>query len=177
MDKNFLSFADTQDVSLSRKTLPIGFNALEFNDILKISNVKRGAFTNLFIFGGKEDCIDIMRFSQDIRIENCTLHPNGLFASTIKGGCDHITFRNVIIQRHGKKTDIDIGNFTEVTSKKTRNVVLDHVSMDDGSPVRVRVLNGEKPKLIGTNAKIKDYSFFWPIINFGFKIYKLFKKD
>lgn len=74
---------------------------------------------------------------------------------TIKGGSHNITLKNVTLYWHGSETDIDIGNWSDQSDELTTNVRLVNVLSHDDKPVRVRVLWGEVPEVIGGNVVVR----------------------
>jgi len=163
-DKNYKSYADVSDMEiLDQEICP--HEPLEYSDILKFSNAQNMLAKNLKVCGGKEDVIDINRKCNNILIINCLLSGNGKYIFTIKDSTN-ITIKDCVIDRAGKDFDIEIGNYSTTGSTKVINVVLDNVTRTDGKPIKVNVLNGNKPVLVnGTKAKI---TVVWPIF---WKIY------
>jgi len=146
-DKNYLSIADggvigTRDLGVL--TPPDNTYA----DTLKITSQSYdGVIRAKCIDGGHEDCIDINNRCHDIKIFADALYSGGDYVATIKGGCHDITLHGVIY-RGGKTTDIDLGNWSDQSHDRTTGIRLD-LTRADGSPVRVRLLDADPPKLIG----------------------------
>ena len=151
-DKNYLSFADVSRKTIMDTTLvPLDDT---YADTLKLSHADFIEVIRCVIYGGHEDCIDINRDCVDVLVKDCRLIPDGKYAVTIKGGSCMVHLQNVVIDVHGSETDIDIGNWSDQSGFLTTGVVLENVTMADGSPVRCRVLWGEKPMVVGGNVKV-----------------------
>jgi hypothetical protein len=119
-----------------------------YADTLKITGGSHsGRITAARIDGGREDCIDINDRSHHIEINATALHSGGHYVATIKGGSHHITLRGKI-GRPGATTDIDLGNWSDQSNDRTTAIRLD-LTRADGSPVRVRLINADPPRLIG----------------------------
>ena len=151
-DKNFRSYADCMNCLIENETLCPPDES--YADTLKFSNAHGVTVRECSIFGGTEDCIDLNRGCTYITIKDCDLMPAGKYAVTIKGGTSAIQLKNVFIHDHGDETDIDIGNWSDQSKEPTGSVILQNVCMTDGSPVRCRVLWGERPIVIGGNVKV-----------------------
>jgi hypothetical protein len=168
-DYNYRSYADCSDVLIDGERIKPD-NCLDYDDVLKFSNVKYAVVTKSDVWGGKEDCIDMNRNCSDICINDSYLFPRGKYGMTIKGGTKNVTLRNVTFLGHGKEADIDIGNWSDQSQEKTTNIKLIDVIASDGKPVRVRVLWGDPPEVVGGNVKIVIVS---PVL---VKIYRFLRK-
>lgn len=168
-DYNYRSYADCSDVLIDGERIKPD-NCLDYDDVLKFSNVKYAVVTKSDVWGGKEDCIDMNRNCSDICINDSYLFPRGKYGMTIKGGTKNVTLRNVTFLGHGKEADIDIGNWSDQSQEKTTNIKLIDVIASDGKPVRVRVLWGDLPEVVGGNVKIVIVS---PVL---VKIYRFLRK-
>ena len=154
-DVNYFSIADRDGVEVLSCTLPgVNENPLNYSDILKLSKATNIVVKDCHIIGGKEDCIDMNRYCENILVEDTTVTSNGNYCFTIKGGTKNVTLRNVVIEKHGKWYDIDLGNWSDQSNELTTNVVLDNVTSADGKPVKVRVLWADVPTVIGGNVKV-----------------------
>lgn len=156
MDNNFRSYADVDGVTIKDEVITPD-NPTQYNDILKLSNAKNVDIIGAFITGGSEDCVDMNRNCQNVFIANTALCPNGKFGVTIKGGTRSVIIQNVEFVKHGSETDIDIGNWSDQSNEPVRQVTLANVRAMDERPVRVRVLWGERPNVIGGNVKLIVY--------------------
>lgn len=154
-DINYYSIADRNDVEVLSRTLPdVGINPSDYSDTLKLSKATNIVVKDCVIYGGKEDCVDMNRYCENILIESTTVISNGSYCFTIKGGTKSVTLRNVVVQKHGKSYDIDLGNWSDQSNNLTTNVVLENVTSTDGKPVTVRVLWADAPTVIGGNVKV-----------------------
>ena len=155
-DKNYESFADVEDVEITGVTFPAaGVDVNEYSDILKLSHAKNIKVKDCYIYGGREDCVDMNRECENITIENTNVHSGGKYCFTIKGGATNVTLRNVTIDGHGSEVDIDLGNWSDQSNKLTTGVVLENVTSKSGKPVTCRVLWADKPTVIGGNVVVK----------------------
>ncbi len=120
------------------KPLPEGV----WSDTIKFSN---SSFIHVRVHGrltgGREDCVDINNGSHDIRVEAEEWESGGLFVATVKGGSWNIMLVGKIV-KHGRETDIDLGNWSDQNRERTRNVCLS-LTCDDA--IKVRVLNAWEP--------------------------------
>jgi hypothetical protein len=116
-------------------------------DLLKISGCVRlrVIVDCLYASSCLEDAIDI-NHSHDIEVLVNDLFAAKNYCATIKGGSTNI--RIVVARQHGHggETDYDLGNFSDQSNARTTGVSL-HINTEDRSPVRVRVLSADKPKL------------------------------
>lgn len=155
-DINYCSISDKDGVEITGLTLPSNdVNPNDFSDILKLSNASNIIVKDCYIFGGKEDCVDMNRGCNNILIENTKVKSNGLYCFTIKGGTKNVTLKDIVIENHGKEVDIDLGNWSDQSNELTTNIVLDNVKCLNGDSVTVRVLWADTPTVIGGNVKVK----------------------
>lgn len=95
---------------------------------------------------GYEDVADINNRSQFVALHAGVWDISGSkYGFTVKGGSSDVLLYG-FVKGHGEECDVDLGNWSEQSNDKTRRVTLDLYS-DDGSPIRVRVLNSERPHL------------------------------
>lgn len=169
-DNNYHSIANVSFASFVGEELAPPFPG-QYDDILKISGATDIKVQDCVINlqgGNREDGIDINRFCKNIDIYDCHVAAGRRYSVTIKGGCSGVHIRNLVI--HGPRgkegVDIDLGNYSDSTMKKTGWVILDNVSRKDGNPVTIRVGNASKPYIINCpNARI----LFWQSL--GLKAY------
>lgn len=154
-DKNYRSYADIDGVYINGELIQPPDNS--YADTLKFSKATTVLVDNCDITGGYEDVIDMNRYCGGIEIRNCRLFSKGEYCATIKGGSKNIVLRDVVIDNHGKTYDIDLGNWSDQSKEKTTDVELINVTSLDGSPVTVRVLNADKPRVEGGNVKLTVY--------------------
>ncbi len=152
-DKNYESYAGQNGVVVEGRKIDGGPG---YNDMLKFSDCTNFRVTECYIVGGSEDCVDMNRGKGGL-IENTMFEPRGSFALTAKGGFSNLHLRNVMVRGRGKETTIDLGNWSDQAPwKMTKNIVLENLTSEDGSPVSVRVLWAQKPKVIGGNVRVED---------------------
>ena len=155
-DKQYRIYADTNNVHIFDEMIAPPDDT--YHDTLKFSNVNGALVERCKIIGtGPEDAVDLMRYSRDIVIRNCTLLAQGKYCITIKGGCKNIILENVIIENRGSETEIDLGNRSHFIDEITDGIILRNVTASDGKPVRVRVLNAKPPIVEGGNVKVTVY--------------------
>ena len=188
MDKNYVSFAKRKDISVTESNMPLANNvaeygkecvvslpratALIYDDILKFSLCSGVNIEDMDIYGGKEDCIDIVRGSNYF-LKNLILRPSKKGCGiTIKGGVHGVILENITFANEGGAYEIDLGNWTHYDYKSRRKVsaiTIKNVKMADGGKVRIRVLHSAKPVFLGdfSNIEVVRYhpfvvaSFFW----------------
>jgi len=171
-DVNWKSFADVKNIKLEKETVSPP-NPENYDDILKFSNVQNANVYDCDINpkgGNKEDGVDINRFCKNIRMVKTSIRSGEKYAVTIKGGSEDILLQNVIILGRGKEgVDIDIGNYSDSTMKKSQNIMLANVNRADGKPVTLRV--GHAKNIFITDSNIKKLRFQ----SIGLKLYVYFK--
>ena len=145
-------------------------------DALKITNSKNGIINAGKIIGGYEDCVDINNHCSGVTIIAELWEPRGDYLATIKGGSSVIQLHG-IVRGHGKVVDIDIGNISDQSDDLTTMVML-NLKHEDGDPITIRVLGGDKPILINFNTQRYVYKFvLWSGFRSLFlKTYKQLKK-
>lgn len=163
-DKNYRELHTGETINGELISPPASF--YPWSDTLKASNVSLANVIDCTIAGGMEDAMDINRVSTFIKLQNCKLQSGGLYCMTIKGGSYEIELTDVVILLHGSEVDIDLGNFTEANQDKTTRITLRNVTSTDGKPVIVRVINADRPTVIGGNVKvIVPWWAYWPFWN------------
>jgi hypothetical protein len=174
-DTNYVSHADVQDLILRDVVVDPrleGKDPAAFDDLFKLSKVERAEITNLTVDGGglqRENAIDCNRECKGIKILGAKLAAGKQNALTIKGGCSDILVFNVEITRPGGNCDIELGNHSDQSRKKTTGVVIDNVWRKDGKPVRLRVGHADWPRIVNSNVKI-DY-----VMSYLLKTYLFFR--
>jgi hypothetical protein len=151
-DVNLASYANEEGIDLVGNGL---LDGQKFDDALKLSNCRGVTVREYEILGGREDCIDINR-GKLINVRDCSLHPKGRYAMTIKGGAECVIVENVTIFGRGSEVDIDLGNWSDQCGEKTTGVVLRNVRGNTSEPVRVRVLHAGLPLVDGGNVRVLD---------------------
>lgn len=94
-------------------------------------------------YGGRDACVDVNNKCRALRIVVDELWPTGQFAATIKGGSKAVSLTGRLM-RHAKTYDVIIGDWSDQSHDSTAGVSL-AITPDDGRPVTVCVLAGEKP--------------------------------
>jgi hypothetical protein len=159
-DINLISFIgpvnNGQTVDMSGEEL----NGLGFTDTVKCTTELQD-FTGKFglVIGGNEDCIDVNNRCKKIDIFAKTWKPTGKHLATIKGGSEEVCVRGDVIS-HGEEVDVDLGNWSDQSQKKTKKTALGLISKD-GEKISIRVLKSEKPTLLPNTGPYK-YVFPWP---------------
>jgi len=121
---------------------------------LKLSFCKNIKIQNSQIYGGSEDCVDIVR-GENIYFYNCTFfaNPGTKQHVTVKGGARNITFKNCKFIGSFKNwwngACIDLGNWTDyddVDRPKTRDIKIVDCEMQNVTfPLLCRRLYANSP--------------------------------
>jgi hypothetical protein len=171
-DVNYRSYANEYGVKLVAEAImpPAGER---YSDTLKFSNCTEATVGFCVIHGSDEDVIDINNYCNEITIHGCDFYVKGKFGLTIKGGSKNVTVSRCNFIGSGKETDIDIGNWSDQSSELTTGIVLENLTRADGKHVRVRVLWGDAPTVIGGKVKVTVYpKIIVKIIRLAQKVYK-----
>lgn len=162
-DNNFLSLADQTDrfhSGLHIDPREEGKNPADFDDLLKISRCTRisvGCFT---VLGGglqRENAIDLNRECQAVLLSDGTIEAGRQNAITIKGGCADTHLCRIVIIRAGGNCDVELGNHSDQSAKRTTRTYLHDVARSDGKPLRVTVGNADWPRCTGTTRIERQY--------------------
>lgn len=97
--------------------------------------------------GGKEDCVDANNGSHDITVYADFWSPTGKFAITAKGGSRRLWFHGKLL-RHAAEADVDVGNHSDQSPERTREVFLELKPEAGIGPITVRILHGHLPTLV-----------------------------
>lgn len=144
-DKNYRSITEDGTFDDRPEILPpTAEEARQYDDILKLSNVRASQIANKTIHGGTEDCIDIVR-GHDLRFENVRLLPvkNGI---TIKGAADFVDFIGLEFLLPGKDQEIELGQFDNYWYPGRETpwwCTFRGRGRTDGKPVRIKVWDFE----------------------------------
>jgi hypothetical protein len=166
-DKNYDAFPD----QAGRETLHLGpenwvppANPLDYDDIVKMSAKKDSVVEGITISGGREDCSDAVRGS-NYTWRRVVFAPLGAGVLTIKGSIDGWLVDACLLAKHGKKRDIEVGQFDNYWfpgRPPTRNGMITRTLSEDGKPVRVQLWDAEEPLVTASNVKItKIPKFIW----------------
>lgn len=144
---------------------------------LKLSFCRNVLVRNTQVFGGYEDCVDIVR-GENIYFENCTFFtgPRTKQHITCKGGAKNITFKNCkfvgSFRNWWDGACIDLGNWTDyddVDRPMVRNVNIINCDMQDlNYRVLYRRLYSETPNVLnskglGLNIPTIFVKAFWQL--------------
>lgn len=155
-DKNALGFAwrpGQKQYALSLSNCEI--NGSGVSEGLKLSFCRNVYVDNCTIFGGYEDCVDIVR-GENITFKNCKfISQKSKQHITAKGGVKNLSFINcTFVNSFSKFYDgacIDLGNWTDyddVDRPMVRNVLIQDCRMDNvATPILYRRLYSETPKV------------------------------
>jgi len=151
-DKNYKSFELLVGQAAAGERL-VPHDPLEYDDTMKAYKCERSTFSNFYVSGGKEDCLDVGRETFDCTFQNFMVLSNGQYVGTIKGGSHRNLFRNWRVLRHGKTVDFEIGNWSTYNFEKSTGNIFENISSDDGKPVTYCYRLGCKPTVINSNMK------------------------
>jgi hypothetical protein len=148
VDRNFKSYADVRGIAIDGLHTD---GLAGFDDALKFSHAEGCYVTNSVIGDGTqiENAIDMNRECKYICISDSTLHAGGYNAITIKGGCENIILKNLMIYPGGN-CDIELGGWSDQSKNKTTKVHIVNVRRIDGKPIRLRVINADYPTVQNT---------------------------
>src|SRR4051812_31637146 len=108
-DLNFYSIANEsdfhRDVGILEPTDP------NTADTLKLSNCNNGHVSAERVVGGKEDVCDINRGAA-LSVFIAEIVSGGDYCFTVKGGAEDVWIEGTIL-KHGKVTDVDLGNISD----------------------------------------------------------------
>lgn len=167
-DHNYKSYADTSRIKVSGEVLHPGHPS-DWDDTMKLSNLKDSIFLNGEVWGGRENAIDANRYCRNVKVWKYDLIGGDQCAIVCKGGCSQMTFSNILIEPSIKaRYDIEIDGWSD-QSRDTSDVTLEEIYRKDGKPVRVVFGRFVKPRIIGGNCKI---SWFWTILLHAYNIIK-----
>lgn len=155
-DKNALGFGWRP----GQKQYALSINNCEINgsgvsEGLKLSFCRNVNVDNCTIFGGYEDCVDIVR-GENITFKNCKfISQNSKQHITAKAGIKNLSFINCTFVNSFRKfydgACIDLGNwadYDDVDRPMVRNVLIEDCRMDNvGTPILYRRLYSETPQV------------------------------
>lgn len=104
--------------------------------------------------GGYEDCVDVNNGCRDIVVSAPDGYAaNGEYVSTVKGGSQQVVIAGPILV-HGRVVDHGLGNWSDQSDHRTRDVVLDTPAR--GGPVTYYRMNADTPRAgLGVELKCK----------------------
>lgn len=148
-DTNWISYVgptdDNRTVGPNDWTAPK--NPLDYDDLVKCSDLNDFIIEGLTIPAGREDSIDCVRGKRYI-IRNCTVHGT----ITLKGAIDSYLIENCVISG-----TIEIGQFDNYWTPHrppTRHGVIRNVSSPDGTPVRVKLWDATHPLVLNSKVRV-----------------------
>lgn len=151
-DKNYKSFADVDNLYISNVCFKP--SSEEFDDILKLSHATNCVVSNVVVFGGKENAIDLNRTCENITILGCRLYGGRQAAIVVKGGCKNIYISGTqIAQDPSSWCDVLVDDWSD-QSRKASEVTLVSCYREDGKPLRIVFGRFRKPKIASTNYRI-----------------------
>jgi hypothetical protein len=122
-------------------------NPLDYDDLVKCSDLNDFIIEGLEIPAGREDSIDCVRGRRYI-IRNCVIHGT----VTLKGAIDGYCIENSVVSG-----TIEIGQFDNYWTPgrlPTRHGVIKNVISPDGTPVRVKLWDATHPLVLNSKLKI-----------------------
>lgn len=146
-DHNLFSYTGPADngriIDDSSLTLATASPSPEWQDTLKLTTGLSDFFLQVgTIYGGSEDCVDINGGAKRLVIVAQEWHSGGKYVATVKD-CQDVSLTGEIMIG-GTVCDVDLGNYSQQGGTKVTGTHLNYHKAD-GSPIRVRVLNAEKP--------------------------------
>jgi hypothetical protein len=148
-DVNWRSYVGPQDNGklITSEDWQAPSNPKEYDDLFKCSNVVGLTARGLTIPASREDSIDCVRGS-DYLIQSCTIQGS----VTVKGAIDGFELNNCVISG-----TVELGQYDNYWFKgraPTRNVRLGNCCSPDGSPIRIKIWDGEVPFTFDSDLRI-----------------------
>jgi hypothetical protein len=176
MDINLHSFNGPEDNDRLVVMLEPIVPGPEISDTIKCSTGLSG-FIGRFarVHAGKEDALDVNNRCRDLNlVAQAWVLGGAKYGITVKGGSRNVTVEGAVEGR-GQECDVDLGNGSDQSNEKTAGVKL-NLWRVDGQPVRVRVLNADRPELFNG-----PYKWVFPSPNIWFhsffvKAFLLFRR-
>jgi hypothetical protein len=148
-DVNWRSYVGPQDNGklVTSEDWQAPSNPKEYDDLFKCSNVDGLTARGLTIPASREDSIDCVR-GKDYSFQSCTIEGS----VTIKGAISGLELANCVISG-----TVELGQYDNYWTKgrpPTRNVILSNCTSPDGSPIRIKIWDGEVPFTPNSNVQI-----------------------
>jgi hypothetical protein len=148
-DTNWRSYVGPQDDGLTVDSIDwqAPLNPMDYDDLVKGSNVSNLCVSGLTIPASREDSIDCVRGS-NYTVQNCTVGGS----ITVKGAINGFTLYGSCVSG-----TIELGQYDNYWTRgraPTQNVSILDCTSPDGSPIRVKVWDAELPFVRNTNVKI-----------------------
>jgi len=156
-DVNWRSYVGPQDNGklVTSEDWQTPSEPLEWDDLFKCSNVSNLSACGLVIPASREDSIDCVRGS-GYYFQSCVIQGS----VTIKGSIDGLSLTNCVISG-----TVELGQYDNYWTRgraPTRNVSLVNCCSPDGSPIRVKIWDGETPIVQNTKVKlVKIPKWIW----------------
>lgn len=135
--------------------------AKNYSDILKFSDQQGFTLIGCQVDQGKEDSVDINNFCREITLDGkFGIGGGGNQVITIKGGCDTVWVTGT---SYGNR--IEIGNWSDQTYNKSKNIVL-NIASANGQPIKVYIGRAENVSCQGnckkdTFGSLKITAYWW----------------
>jgi hypothetical protein len=123
------------------------FNGAGYSDAIHCSRVDDFYPKFGTVISGDEDAADVNNECCGVGLEAKRWVLGGRLGFTAKGGSIGTTFSGEV-EGQGKECDVDLGNWSDQSHKKTTGTFL-NLWRADCSPIRVRVLNADEPRIEG----------------------------
>lgn len=151
-DRNYISYSDQAGVLL--QDFNIEPPDPEYDDTLKLSCCSASTIRRGVVVGGRENAIDLNRMCKFVSISDVTLQGGRQASIVVKGGCEAIYFRDILIipDKHSW-CDVLWDDWSD-QSRAPSYGVLDNMHRDDGKPVRLVFGRFRRPVILGGNVKI-----------------------
>lgn len=167
-DKNFKSYENFGRCTFRGVAL-IPPQPLDWDDTMKVFQCRGTSFERFDVTGGREDCVDVGRESNDCMLERFVVQPSGQYVLTCKGGSNGNHFFRWHLVGHGRDVDAEFGNWSTFNFERSTGNIIDLWTTSDGKPVTYCYRWGCRPQVINTNAK----HLWWRSI--GLTVYWNFK--
>lgn len=130
------------------------------SDTIKMSNCcwLRVVVTGRLI-GGAEDCFDANNRTHDVEVYADEWESGGQYLCSIKGESKNVRVSGLVV-KHGGTVDVDLGNWSDQSFERTTGVSI-YFHTNDGSAVKVRVLNAWEPYLENGQNQRYEVNDFW----------------
>lgn len=136
-------------------------NPLDYDDLVKCSNVTGLTISGLTIPASREDSIDCVR-GGNYTVQNCTVGGS----ITVKGAINGCTIYGSCVSGTIELGQYD--NYWKPGRAPSQNVSILDCTSPDGSPIRVKVWDAEVPLVLLSNVKLTKIPrwIWWPYFLF-----------
>lgn len=139
-----------------------------FAEALKVTNCVDVLVSNKRIYGGYEDCVDVVRVD-NIVLENSILTaetPTRVHVTAKGGGAKHV-YRNLILKGDPIWWEFSLGDWTLYNAdpkfKPMGEVVIDSVRRLDGKKFNVLQLYCDKVTVVNSNCRVINLRWLAPL--------------